>query len=98
MTSHHRPFAGKTRHISTTSKALLASFSSLPEGVLLAYRVSASVSSSALVENVKAAQSVEVSQRIIDEGLVHTSLVLKEVDWFFNRMYVGRPVSLSHKP
>jgi hypothetical protein len=48
--------------------------------------VSGSVSRSGQIEAAKAAQSVEVSQRIIDEGLVHTSLVLKEVDWFFNRM------------
>jgi glutamate dehydrogenase len=34
----------------------------------------------------KAAISVEVSQIIINQGMVHTSLVLKEVDWFFNRM------------
>jgi glutamate dehydrogenase len=29
---------------------------------------------------------VEVSTIIINQGMVHTSLVLKEVDWFFNRM------------
>lgn len=30
--------------------------------------------------------SIEVSRILISQGLVHTSLVLKEVDWFFNRL------------
>eukprot|EP00475_Leptophrys_vorax_P042699 TRINITY_DN80529_c0_g1_i1.p1 TRINITY_DN80529_c0_g1~~TRINITY_DN80529_c0_g1_i1.p1 ORF type:complete len:1051 (-),score=314.16 TRINITY_DN80529_c0_g1_i1:41-3064(-) len=34
----------------------------------------------------KADLSVKVSNIIINQGMVHTSLVLKEVDWFFNRM------------
>lgn len=36
--------------------------------------------------NKKVEVSVEVSQLIINQGMVHTSLVLKEVDWFFNRV------------